>query len=150
MIYNTDNLLCFHLNLFNTFEQVEKMISDRNLTDLDPYIIWDSKQNGRLKIWIDSETHNILFWTQKGDKRGTICMSSHYLTQINNMKSIVYDKKVKVQAVTESNISQPIGKNLNSTEINQSILNVILDKISSKGIDSLNQMERDFLGKFSD
>lgn len=148
MEYNTNNLLCFHTNLFNTFEQVEKMIQDRNL-NIDPYIIWDSKSNGRLKIWVDSETHNILFWTQKGDKRGTICMSSHYLTQINNMKSICYDKKVRVPQPQEVQTTSTTSKNVTPSDLNQSILNIILDKISSKGIGSLNDKEKSFLDKYS-
>lgn len=149
MEYNTDNLLCFHTNLFNNFEQIEKMIQDRNLENFDPLIIWESKMSGRLKIWVDKETHNILFWTQKGDKRGTICMSSHYLTIINNMKSICYDKKVRTPSVKEDEPTQTSGKNIQPSELNQSILNIILDKISSKGIGALNDKEKDFLDKYS-
>ena len=149
MQYNTDNLLCFHLNLFNTPDQVDKMIEDRNLTNFDPDIIWGSKMDGRLKIWVDKDTHNILFWTQKGDKRGTICMSAQYLNLINNMKSITYDKRVRTPKVEEPE-PQVKTKNVNSGELNQSILNIILDKISSKGIDSLNEKEKDFLSRYSD
>jgi hypothetical protein len=149
MQYNTNNLLCFHTNLFNTIEQVEKMIEDRNLTNFDPNIIWESKMEGRLKIWVDKDTHNILFWTQKGDKRGTICMSAHYLNIINNMKSICYDKKVREPKV-EDDVPQIKTQNINSGDLNQSILNIILDKISSKGIQSLNDKEKDFLNKYSD
>ena len=141
MDFNTDNLLCFHLNLFNNFEQVEKMISDRNLEYLDPNIIWDSKMEGRLKIWIDKETHEIIFWTQKGEKKGTLCINSNYLAIINNMKSICYDKKTRTPKINVVEDSNP--------EYNQTILNIILDKISSKGIDSLNDKEKDFLNKYS-
>jgi hypothetical protein len=149
MQYNTDNLLCFHLNLFNTFEQVDKMIEDRNLVNFDPNIIWGSKMEGRLKIWVDKDSYNIIFWTQKGDRKGTICMSSQYLNLINNMKSVTYDKKVKVSQVTENQVQTNV-KNVSSSELNQSILNIILDKISSNGIESLNDKEKDFLGRYSD
>ena len=148
MEFNTNNLLCFHLNLFNNFEQVEKMIQDLDLTDLNPHTIWDSKINGKLKVWIDRETHEIMFWTQKGDKRGTICMNSNYLTTINNMKSICYDKRVKVTEIKNNDAVKNTENS--STDLNQSILNIILDKISSKGINSLNEKERDFLSKYSD
>lgn len=149
MQYNTDNLLCFHLNLFNTFEQVDKMIEDRNLKNFDPNIIWGSKMEGRLKIWVDKDSYNIIFWTQKGDRKGTICMSSQYLSLINNMKSITYDKKIKTPKF-EENQTQSNKKSFSSPELNQSILNIILDKISSNGIESLNDKEKDFLSKFSD
>lgn len=149
MQYNTDNLLCFHLNLFNTEDQVERMIKDRNLTNFDPNIIWESKMEGRLKIWVDKDTHNILFWTQKGDKRGTICMSAQYVNLINNMKSITYDKKVREPKV-EDDVPKVKTQNVNSADLNQSILNIILDKISSKGIQSLNDKEKDFLSRYSD
>jgi hypothetical protein len=149
MMYNTENILCFHLNLFNNFEQVEKMIKDRNLTNLDPYIIWDSKQNGRLKIWIDSKTYNLLFWTERGDKKGALCMNSQYLQQINNMKSVVYDKRVKAQAVFDNVNDNKNTENLQPSEFNQKILDIILDKISNKGIDSLSKMEKDFLSSYT-
>lgn len=148
MQFNTNNLLCFHLNLFNNFEQVVKMINDRGLTDLDPHTIWDSKINGRLKVWIDRDTHEIMFWTQKGDKKGTLCINVSYLSTINNMKSICYDKKVKISEIKDDDFNKSVDPS--SNDFNQSILNIILDKISSKGIGSLNDKEKDFLSKYSD
>ena len=150
MNFNTNNLLCFHLNLFNSLEQVERMITDRNLLDLDPYTIWDSKMNGRLKVWIDKDTHEIVFWTQKGDKKGTICINSSYINQINNMKSICYDKRVKTPITQEEPKDKTTSSNFDPSDLNQSILNIILDKISSKGIGSLSDKEKDFLSKYSD
>jgi len=150
MNFNTNNLLCFHLNLFNSFEQVERMIVDRNLPDLDPYTIWDSKMNGRLKVWLDKDTYEIIFWTQKGEKKGTICINAPYLTDINNMKSICYDKREKTPVVKEEPKAKTTSSNFNPSDLNQSILNIILDKISSKGIGSLSDKEKDFLSKYSD
>jgi len=150
MEFNTNNLLCFHLNLFNNIEQVEKMIQDRGLLDLNPQTIWDSKMNGRLKIWLDKDTHEIIFWTEKGNQKGTICINATYLSIINNMKSICYDKKVKITETKEEQPIQSISNGASSTDLNQTILNIILDKISSKGISSLNDKEKDFLSKYSD
>ena len=150
MNFNTNNLLCFHLNLFNSLEQVEKMIVDRNLPNLDPNTIWDSKMNGRLKVWIDKDTHEIMFWTQKGEKKGTICINSHYLTEIHNMKSICYDKREKTPVIKEEPKAKTASSNFDPSELNQSILNIILDKISSKGIGSLSDKEKDFLSRYSD
>ena len=147
--FNTDNLLCFHLNLFNNFEQVEKMIEDRNLVGLDPEVIWSSKLNGNQKIWIDKETYTIVFWTLVGDKKTNLCINSIYLSELKNMKSICYDKKARTPVVEEQPKQQSKStKNVNSSDLNQSILNIILDKISNKGIDSLSDKERDFLGNY--
>ena len=57
------------------------------------------------------------------------------------MKSICYDKKTRTPKINLVEDSNP--------EYNQTILNIILDKISSKGIDSLNDKEKDFLSKYS-
>jgi hypothetical protein len=80
-----------------------------------------------LKVWIDKETHEIVFWTQKGDKKGTICINSSYLNQINNMKSICYDKRVKTPIVKEEPKTKTSSSNFDPSELNQSILNIILD-----------------------
>ena len=149
--YNTENLLCFHLNLFNNIEQVEKMIENRNLVGLDPEVIWSCKLNGNLKVWLDKETYTIVFWTLTGDKKSTLCINSMYLSELKNMKSICYDKKVRTPVVEEQPKMQTKStSNINSSDLNQSILNIILDKISNKGIDSLSDKERDFLSKYSD
>jgi hypothetical protein len=126
------------------------MIADRNLPDLDPHTIWDSKINGRLKVWLDKDTYEIIFWTQKGEKKGTICINAPYLTEIHNMKSICYDKRVRTPITQEEPKSKTTSSNFNPSDLNQSILNIILDKISSKGIGSLTDKEKDFLSKYSD
>ena len=147
--FNTDNLLCFHLNLFNNIEQVEKMIEDRNLVGLDPEVIWSSKMNGNLKLWLDKETYTIIFWTLTGDKKNTLCINSMYLSELKNMKSMCYDKRVKTPVVEEQPKQQDKStNNVNSSDLNQSILNIILDKISNKGIDSLSNKEKDFLSNY--
>jgi hypothetical protein len=66
------------------------------------------------------------------------------------MKSICYDKRVRTPITQEEPKSKTTSSNFNPSDLNQSILNIILDKISSKGIGSLTDKEKDFLSKYSD
>jgi hypothetical protein len=140
MNFTTDNLLCFHLNLFNTYDQVEKMIEDRSLENFDPNILWNYKIEGYLKVWLDCNSYDLVFWTQKGEKKGTICINVSYLLHLKNMKSVCYDRKPHFKLDSESKSNQ---------ELNQALLDIILDKILNQGVESLNSKEREFLEKYS-
>jgi hypothetical protein len=56
----------------------------------------------------------------------------------------------ELDAKEEEKKSKTTSSNFNPSDLNQSILNIILDKISSKGIGSLSDKEKDFLSKYSD
>jgi len=141
--FNTDNLICIHLNVFSTFELIERMCDDNNL-DVDPTYLWEFKKQGYHKVWLDKDTYQLIVWTESRNKK-IMCLNEQYLNYLRNMKSLVHIKK---ERTTTAQVETP---SLNKNEdFNQSILDIILDKISSKGIGSLSDKEKDFLSKYSD
>jgi hypothetical protein len=114
------------------------MIEDRKLENFDPNLLWNYKLEGYLKVWLDINSYDLIFWTQKGDRKGTICINASYLLHLKNMKSVCYDRKPNFKLSSESNI-----------ELNQALLDIILDKILTQGVESLTNKEREFLEKYS-
>jgi hypothetical protein len=144
--FNTDNLICIHLNIFSTFELIERMCDDNNL-DVDPKYLWEFKKQDYHKVWLDKDTYQLIVWTESRNKK-IMCLNEQYLNYLRNMKSLVHIRKERTntQVVTPSNNNN----NNDQRDFNQSILDIILDKISSKGIGSLSDKEKDFLSKYSD
>jgi len=141
--FNQDNLICIHLNIFSTFELIVRMCKDNNI-DVNPRYLWDFKMHGYHKIWIDKVTYELIFWTESSNKK-LICLNPQYIQYLRDLKSLVH---IKVDKTDENKIEtkQPMKSKV---EVNQSILDIILDKISSKGLDALSERERDFLDKYN-
>jgi len=139
--FNTDNLICIHLNIFSTFELIERMCDDNNL-DVDPKYLWEFKKQGYHKVWLDKQTYQLIVWTESRNKK-MMCLNEQYLNHLRNVKSLVHIKKER----TTAQVKTPNSPS-NQNNVNQSLLDIILDKISQKGVDSLTQKERDFLNNY--
>jgi hypothetical protein len=119
------------------------MCKDNNL-EVNPKYLWDFKVNGYHKIWIDKYSYELIFWTESSNKK-LICLNQQYIQYLRDLKSLVHIKTEKpVEQSYET--KQPMKS---KTEVNQHILDVILDKISSKGLDALSDKEREFLDKYN-
>lgn len=141
--FNQDNLICIHLNIFSTFDLIARMCKDNNL-EVNPKYLWDFKVNGYHKIWLDKQSYELIFWTESSNKK-LICLNQQYIQYLRDLKSLVHIKTEKpVEQSYET--KQPMKS---KTEVNQHILDVILDKISSKGLDALSDKEREFLDKYN-
>jgi hypothetical protein len=141
--FNQDNLICIHLNIFSTYELIVRMCKDNNL-DVNPKYIWDFKMNGYHKIWIDKVTYEIIFWTETSNKK-IVCLNKQYIQYLRDLKSLVH---TKIEKETDGHFETKTPLKSKS-EVNQTILDIILDKISSGGLDSLSDRERDFLDKYN-
>lgn len=141
--FNQDNLICIHLNIFSTYELIVRMCKDNNL-EVNPKYLWDFKMSGYHKVWLDKVSYEMIFWTESSNKK-LICLNQQYLQYLRDLKSLVHIKNEK----TESHQYEPKQPPKSKNEVNQSILDIILDKISSKGLDSLSDRERDFLDKYT-
>ena len=141
--FNQDNLICIHLNIFSTFELIVRMCKDNGL-EVNPKYLWDFKMNGYHKIWLDKNSFELIFWTESSNKK-LICLNQQYIQYLRDLKSLVH---IKIEKTEEQKFEtkQPMKS---KSEVNQSILDIILDKISSKGLDALSDKERDFLDKYS-
>ncbi len=139
--YNTENLICIHLNIFSTFELIERMCNDNNL-DVDPKYLWEFKKQGYHKVWIDKQTYQLIMWTESRNKK-IMCMNEQYLNFLRNMSSLLHIKRERTSTQVKNPNSVQYPK-----DINQSLLDIILDKISQRGVDSLTDKEKDFLKNY--
>jgi len=141
--FNQDNLICIHLNIFSTFDLIARMCKDNNL-EVNPKYLWDFKVSGYHKVWLDKNSYELIFWTESSNKR-LICLNQQYIQYLRDLKSLVHIKTEK-PLVQEYETKHPMKS---KNEVNQTIIDIILDKISSSGLDSLSEREREFLDKYS-
>lgn len=88
--------------------------------DFNVDVIFMFKDNGIAKIWVDVDTKDVIAYNTKKDSE--IKLGDEFLEKLSAMKSFQLPKKPKVLS-----------------------LDSILEKISSKGIDSLTTDEKNFL-----
>lgn len=117
MDYN--NILSIHLTKFNSVSEIEKALSDNNITNFCAKKLFEHKKNGYLKVFFDKTTQRIIAYTHKDDKK-KIQLQTEFKDYLKNLKSI-------------------------STKKKDLSLDNILDKISESGIDSLTKREKSFL-----
>lgn len=117
MDYN--NILSIHLTKFNSVSEIDKALSDNNITNFCAKKLFEHKEKGYLKVFFDLTTQNIIAYTHKDDKK-KIQLQTEFKDYLKNLKSI-------------------------STKKKDLSLDNILDKISESGIDSLTKSEKSFL-----
>ena len=111
-----NNIICIDLRMFNHLKLKE--VCDKY--DFHYETLLENKNNGFAKLWIDSSTKLIIASSMKKDNR--VNYSDAFTDLLSNISPIELQK-------------QPKSFDLDS----------ILEKISSYGIDSLKQDEKDFL-----
>jgi gamma-glutamyl phosphate reductase len=121
IIMNYNNILSIHLTRFNTVEEIEKVLVDNNIKTLCAEKLFEHKEKGYLKVFIDGQTQCVIAYTHKDDKK-KIQFQEEFTNFLKNMKSINFSREVEDLSI-----------------------DIILDKISSKGIDSLTKREKLFL-----
>lgn len=118
---NYNNILSIHLTQFNTVEDIERALIDNNIKTLCASKLFEHKEKGYLKVFIDKETQAVIGYTHKDNKK-KVQLQDEFTDFLKNMKSITFAKEVEELSI-----------------------DIILDKISSKGIDSLTKREKLFL-----
>lgn len=120
-----ENIICIDLTKFNN-EQLIKIAEQYNI-DYDSLLI--NKKNGFAKIWLVKDTNIIIAYTSKGDD------SLRYMSTFTELLKLT--ENVSLKSVEKI-------KDVKEPEI---ILNVdvILEKISKYGIESITDKEKRFL-----
>ena len=117
------NIVKLDLRFCNSLEDCKRLIEDNNI---HPDLISDEKlleYKNVIDIFLyDKDTYNIIGVISSG--QDSIQFTDDFITYLTKIEPIKYKK---------TNLS----------------LDQILDKISSSGLESLNKVERRFLGKFS-
>jgi hypothetical protein len=118
---NYNNIISLHLTKFNSVSDLEKVLLDNNITNFCAQKIFEHKEKGYLKVFFDKTTQSIIAYTHKDNKK-KIQLQDEFTDFLKNLKSIEYNR-----------------------EVGELSIDIILDKISSKGLNSLNRYEKAFL-----
>lgn len=118
---NYNNILSLHLTKFQSVSEIEKALSDNNITNFCANKLFEHKENGYLKVFFDKTTQRIIAYTHRDNKK-KIQLQDEFTDFLKNLKSI--DSKKEVSELS---------------------LDIVLDKISLTGINSLSKREKIFL-----
>ena len=128
MSFNSKNIICIHLTRFYDLEDFRKMLRDNGLSAfIEAKVLFNLKQDGYLKLWLDNQTFRTIAWTTSPDKK-RIHFSDDYAQFLKDLNSLTFIEKSE------------------STNLN---LDQILDKIAKSGIESLTTYEKQFLDQCS-
>jgi hypothetical protein len=128
MSFNSKNIICIHLTRFYDLEDFRKMLRDNGLSAfIEAKVLFNLKQDGYLKLWLDNQTFRTIAWTTSPDKK-RIHFSDDYAQFLKDLNSLTFIEKSE------------------STNLN---LDQILDKIAKSGIESLTTHEKQFLDQCS-
>lgn len=114
------NIISIHLRRFKNVEDFQNLCDDNNLDNIDPESLFNLKENGYIKVFLDSNTHQVIALTHIEDKK-LIQISEEFIIHMKNMPSITTKSKTILS------------------------IDSILDKINLKGLESLTSREREFL-----
>jgi hypothetical protein len=118
---NYNNIISLHLTKFNSTSELEKVLVDNNITNFCAKKLFEHKEKGYLKVFFDKTTQNVVAYTHKDNKK-KIQLQDEFTDFLKNLKSIDYNR-----------------------EVGELSIDIILDKISLTGIDSLTKREKLFL-----
>jgi len=128
MSFNSKNIICIHLTRFYDLEDFRKMLRDNGLSAfIEAKVLFNLKQDGYLKLWLDNQTFRTIAWTTSPDKK-RLHFSDDYAQFLKDLNSLTFIEKSE------------------STNLN---LDQILDKIAKSGIESLTTHEKQFLDQCS-
>jgi hypothetical protein len=118
-----------HLTRYSEFEEYHQLCIDNDLINLDAEYLFKLSEDGYTKVFIDSETHKIIGLVHHTVKKDII-FNDEFISNLKNLPSLTIKSK---------------QTNYQSGEQKRDRLDVILDKISKSGIESLSTNERKFL-----
>jgi hypothetical protein len=118
---NYENIICIHLKRFKTVEQFEKLLNDHEITRFSAEYFHELMEDGYTKVYLDQTTHQFIALCH-GDNKKVFQITEDFIDHLKKLPSITFKSKK-----------------------NKLNLDQILDKISSKGIDSLTLQEKEYL-----
>lgn len=110
-------IVCVDITLFND----EKLKDIAKMFNFDYEVLLKDKKEGFKKLFIDSETTNVIAFNTKENQ--DLVMTDSFLDNLKSIEPITLPKKQKGPLTVDS----------------------ILDKISKWGVESLNESEKKFL-----
>lgn len=114
----TENIILIEPNRFSS-EDIDILLSDLKISKSSSKI----KSNKISKVWIWKDTGEIICWKEKGNP------------------NIKYDKiDLNIENIETFRLNDEIKKQNDTLEVD-----IILDKISKNGIESLTKKEKEFL-----
>ena len=121
------NCIVIDLTLFN-YQNLGRVLEASNLSDVNLEFLESSKKDGFAKLFFDIESSMVVAFTIKKN-REEIILTSDFTDLLHTLKS------VSIAKVSE--------------ELTTDRFNILLEKISNHGIDSLSTKERNYLDNYS-
>ncbi len=130
------NCFCIDLTQFSNFDELKLFLESNEISCINPKDLWDAKTGDALgepvlRVWIDSET----FWAFAYATANGSGFFDGYADYLMNMDPLQFGQKIERKSRENSN------------EFDDDCLTIdeILDKISSKGMNSLSKKEIEIL-----
>ena len=118
----SQNIISIHLTRFKSIEEFKNLLDDNGIENVDAKKLFEHKEAGYIKIFFDKTTFEAIAYVHKSSKK-EITFQDDFKSFLKEMPSISFS-------------------NDDSIDLN---VDVILEKISEKGIDSLSRKEKEFL-----
>lgn len=118
------NIISIHLRRFKSIEDFQNLCDENNLDNIDAESLYNLMTNGYIKVFLDANSHEVIGLTHTENKR-LLQISEEFIVHMKNMPSISLKPKTVLT------------------------IDSILDKINSKGLDSLTKREKEFLNNNS-
>lgn len=115
-------IVCIDLTLFNN-EKIKEVIKLFPDIEINPESLVQDKKNGIKKLFLDTENLVVVCYTQKSNPDEMV-FTEDFITKLQEIKPIALPKKQR---------GGPLS------------VDIILDKISKFGIQSLTESEKTFL-----
>lgn len=113
------NVILIDLTMFN----YDKLVEVAKLYNIDSECLVSNKKAGFSKVWFDTVSGSIIAYSVK-EFKDNIFIAESFISDLGKIRPVEMIKQPKVLDV-----------------------DVILDKISKYGVESLNESEKDFLKK---
>lgn len=117
-----ENVISIHLNRFKSVEDFQRLLDDNGIENIDANKLFEHKESGYTKIFFDKNTFEAVAYVHESSKK-EIIFQDNFKDFLKNMPSLSFKTDTKMSLDVD----------------------VILEKISEKGIDSLSKKEKEFL-----
>lgn len=119
----SQNIISIHLTRFKSVEDFQNLLDDNGIKNIDPKKLFEHKEAGYTKIFFDKTTFEAIAYVHKLSKK-EITFQDDFKSFLKEMPSISFS---------------------NNDDSSSLDVDVILEKISERGVDSLSRKEKEFL-----
>jgi hypothetical protein len=119
----SQNIISIHLTRFKSVEDFQNLLDDNDIKNIDAKKLFEHKEAGYTKIFFDKTTFEAIAYVHKLSKK-EITFQDDFKSFLKEMPSISFS---------------------NNDDSSSLDVDVILEKISERGVDSLSRKEKEFL-----